>query len=260
VATLLDGDPAVPNDLVALGLRVQGGQEAMLGRTELAVQHWEQALAIDRRLGNELGAAILLHRLGHTAVLQGDLARGRALAEESLASHRRTGFRKGEAHVLTTQADIARAEGDFEGALELLHEARRIAEETRFRWWLSGVHAKIGAASLELGRFDDAERSARDALSLSRAMKDRRALVYELALLAEINAKTGAARHAGTLWGAAEAEHERMWVGAWLFGTVEPDRMAAHADDEFEQGRSVGRELSLEDAVALAVEGGLVTT
>ena len=127
---------------------------------ELAEQHWEQALAINRRLGNELGAAILLHRLANTAIeLRGDLARGRALAEESLASHRRTGFRKGEAHVLTTQADIAQAEGDLDGALELLHDARRIAEETRFRWWLSGVHAKIGAASLELGRFDDAEQT-----------------------------------------------------------------------------------------------------
>ncbi len=40
-------------------------------------------------------------------------------------------------------------------------------------------------------------------------MRDRKAVVYELGLLAEIAAEAGDRRRAGILWGAAEAENER---------------------------------------------------
>jgi predicted ATPase len=256
VATMLEGDPSVPDRLIARALRAQGGMENFFGHPDVAAGRWERALAISRRLGDEHGVAILLQRLAHRAVERGDLERARSLAEESLAGFRRTGFKKGEAPVLWTLAAITHAEGDAEGALELLHESRRIAEEIGFRWWLSGMLARIGAASLELDRLDDARRSAREALSLSRAMNDRKAAVYELGLLAEISARAGDSRHAGTLWGAAEAESERTWAGRWLHGSVEPERVLAHADDEFERGRAAGRTLSLEDAITLALEGG----
>ena len=189
------------------------------------------------------------------ARLRGDLPGARALAEESLAGHRRVGFRKGETQALTSLAEVARAEGDLEGALELLEESRPIAEEVGFRWWLSGVLARIGAVSLELQRLDAARGNAQQALSLSLAMHDRKAVVYELGLLAEIAAEAGDRRRAGILWGAAEAENERAPAGRWIHGAIEPERVLAHADSEFEEGRAVGRELALEDATTLALDG-----
>jgi predicted ATPase/class 3 adenylate cyclase len=254
VATMLDGDPAVPDRLLARAFRVQGGLENLVGHSDLAAARWEKALELSRRIGDEKNAAILLQRLADVAVRRGDLARGRALAQESLAGFQQTGFRKGEAWVGWTFATIARAEGNLEGALELLQDAGRIAEETHFRWWLSGMLAQIGAVSLELDRIEQARESVKKALRLSWAMNDRKALVYELALLAEINARAGESRHAGTLWGSAEAENERTWAGRWLFGALEPGRILADADEEFERGRSVGRELALEDAIAVALE------
>ena len=239
----------------------RAGRRALVGRLDDAERRFEEALAICRSIGDEVGVAILLHRLADMSIaLRGDLTRGRFLAEESLAGHRRTGFRKGEAHALTTLATIARADGDLEGVLELLQDAERITEETNFRWWQSGVLAKIGAVSLELGRIEDARRSAQEAARLSRTMNDRKALVYELALLAEIGGVAGDSRQAGTLWGAAEAENERMWTGRWLHGTVEPERVLAYADEDFELGRAVGRELSVEAAIALALEDGVAPT
>ena len=101
---------------------------------------------------------------------------------------------------------------------------------------------------------DDALESTRHALALSRRMRDRNGIVYELALLAEIAAKTGQDHRAGLLWGAAEAERERVPAGRWLHGAVEPERILVHADRQFEEGRQTGRELSLDGAVALALE------
>jgi tetratricopeptide (TPR) repeat protein len=250
---LLGDGSGIPERLVARALRVQGGMIHPFGRHDEAEQLWEDALAIARRLGDTKHVAVLLHRLSHIAIAQRDFARVRALAEESLAGHREVRFPRGEAQALSSLAVAARAEGDLEGALELLHESRRIADEIGFRWWLSGTLANIGDVSLALGRLDDARTSARQALRHSAAMSDRRAVVYELSLLALISAEAGDSELAGRLWGAAEAEIERAPVGRWPHGAVEPDRILAYVNPELEQGRAAGRELSFEDAISLAL-------
>ena len=87
--------PIVPDGRLVRALRVQGGMENVLGQPELAGEHFEQALAMARELGDELGVAILLHRLANTASVRGRHgARARVLAEESLAAASSGGFRR----------------------------------------------------------------------------------------------------------------------------------------------------------------------
>jgi len=227
--------------------------ENILGHRELGRQHFEQALAMARELGDELGVGILLHRLATTAVHWGDMERVQVLAEESLAAFRNVGgFAKGEAQALTSLAEVRQANGDLEGALELLEESRRLATTSGFRWWQAGTSARIAALLLDLGRLDDARVNAERALALSSSMHDRSAIVYELGLLAEIHAKTGESERAGTLWGAIEAEEARAPIGSWIHGLVR--FWPSLTDAEFEGGLEDGRALSLEDAVALALD------
>ena len=250
---LLSSAPADPSRPRFRALRVQGGMENILGHRELGRQHFEQALAMARELGDELGVGILLHRLATTAVHWGDMERVQVLAEESLAAFRNVGgFAKGEAQALTSLAEVRQANGDLEGALELLEESRRLATTSGFRWWQAGTSARIAALLLDLGRLDDTRVNAARALALSSSMHDRSAIVYELGLLAEIHAQTGESERAGTLWGAIEAEEARAPIGSWLHGPVrfQPRLMVA----EFEAGLEDGRALLLEDAVALALE------
>jgi predicted ATPase/class 3 adenylate cyclase len=255
VAKLLDGDPAVPRRLVSRALRVQGGMENVLGHLDLAEQRWEQALAIARSIGDDLGVAILLHRFAATAAVRGDWPRVRQLAEESLAGHRRIGFPKGEANALTSLAEVAHAKGDDERALVLLEESRRICETIGFSWWLAGVLARIGALSLDLGRLEDARANTMQALSVSNAMRDRSAIVYELSLLSEIDLRMGNLSRAGTLQGGVEAEREKARVVRWLHETARAEPSLSDADGDFARGRALGRELSLEESVALALDG-----
>ena len=110
-----------------------------------------------------------------------------------------------------------------------------------------------GVVWVELERLDDARASVRQALTMSYAMHDRRAVVYQLRLLAEIAAAAGDERRAGTLLGAAEAENERIPVGRYIHEWRETSNLDDHAGSEFQDGRRAGRELSLDDAVALAL-------
>ena len=238
-ARLLDG-AAVEDALVARALRVEGGMENILGHLDVAQELWERALEIARSIGDDQQEAILLHRLASRAARLRDWPTVRSLAEASLDGHRRVGSAKGEAQALTSLAEVATADGDLEGALALLRESHDLCDRVGFRWWQAGTLARIGALSLRLGRLDDAEASSRQALSMSNAMRDRSAIVYELGLLAEIAARSGDAKRAGMLWGAVDAEAERAPIGFWLHGG---NRDRAHPDRRRSRlcGRSRGR-------------------
>jgi predicted ATPase/class 3 adenylate cyclase len=250
---LLSSAPPASSRLRFRAMRVQGGMENIFGHPDLSEQVWEQALAMARELGDELGIAILLHRLASAAVLRGDMERVQVLAEESLAAFRRIGFAKGEAQALTSLAEVRQAVGDIEGALELLEESRRLATATGFRWWQAGAAARVAALLLDLGSLDDARLNAAQALTLSSSMHDRNGIAYELGLLAEVSTRSGDTHRAGALFGAVEAEEARAPLGSWLHGQVrfQPDLTDAGAD--FAAGLQAGRELSLDEAVAFAL-------
>ena len=256
--TFLESGRERDSRVVARALRVQGGMRNLLqleGSEELegSDESWTEALAILRTFGDDRGVATLLHRFSNTAMRRGDWPRVRELAEESLALHRRVGNPKGEAQALGSLAAAARAEGDPERALELLRESCELADSVGFSWWHSGMLATMAQIQLELGRLDEARAAARQALTLSRAMHDRRGQVYELRLLAEIGASAGDARLAGVLIGATEAENERAPVGPWLHGSPKPSALLENADPEFARGRDEGRRLELDAAIAVAL-------
>ena len=252
-SSLLDGRPAIPDRLRARALRVHGGMWGLTGHPHVADRLWQESLDIFRRLGDEQGIGLMLHRLSTTAAMRGEWPRARELAEESLEKFRRIGFGKGETQAVAMLGNVARVEGDLERSLELLDESARIAESTGFRWWLAGTLATSARVSFDLGRTADALRRATQALALSRAMGDRPGILTELSLVAEIFAVTGDTHRAGLLWGAVEAEMERTPPRSWLFGPVVPERVLAHADGEFESAREEGRELTLDDAVTQAL-------
>jgi predicted ATPase/class 3 adenylate cyclase len=260
-AALLRERSDADEHLVARALRVQGGMQNAVGQLDASEKSWAEALEIVRRLGDERGVAVLLHRFSNTAMRRGDVARARELAEESLAGHRRVGrFPKGEAQALSSLAWVARREGDFDRALELLAESGQLADEVGFRWWLTGVLAQSGEVLAELGRHDEASVRVQQALTMSRTMNDRFGVVYEVRLLAELAAAEGDMRRGGVLLGATEAEHERAPVGPWIHGSAKPSHLLEVDDPEFVGGRAEGRQLSLDEAVALALEGAPSTT
>src|SRR5204863_9149875 len=128
------------------------------------------------------------------------------------------------------------------------------AAEVGFAWWQMHQLYHGCEWSLELGRIDEAEAYARDALRLAAAIHDRQLTVYLLALLAATAAAQKEAERAGILWGALEREEARGPVGQW---EAERDdyRSRVQPDDfeQFELGRTRGRRLSPAEVVEYAV-------
>ena len=197
--------------------------------------------------------AQLLFRLGNAAFYRGDLDRAAVLADESLELNRRSG-NAAEAQSVGLLGEVTYAQGDRELGRELIAEGARLAGEAGFAWWRSRMLRKLADCLLAEGRPEDAEPAAREALALLVATGDPHATVFALARVARVSAELGRTEEAGLLWGAIEAEEQRRPLGGWA---KERERLGApilaHADEAFEDARTRGRSLELEDAAAVAL-------
>ena len=242
--------------LRARALRCYGGSSQVAGKPDQALRAYEESLALFRAEGDERGIAVLLHRLGVVALVLGK-GDARGLLEESLEIFKRTGSRRGEGEAIGSLGHVEHVEGNFEVALARLEESAAIVAPFGFTWWQMNMYASIAECALELGRVSEAMDRAREALAIAGELGERQGIVYCLALLSWGAAANGDPVHAGRLWGAIEAEEERGPIGAWQNEReTYASKVYADAGVELERGLAEGRRLSLESAVAEALEGG----
>jgi tetratricopeptide (TPR) repeat protein len=227
----------------------------MTGERPTGNEAQEEALRIFQELGDEAGVAIVLHRLSVAAIADHDpdLERARKLLDECLEICERNPNPKLVADAVSKLGWIEHLSGNRERALELWEESAAQSEEVGFTWMQAHVVMDIADVADELGRSELARRRAREALRLCRECEDRQLIVFALALLARLAAKAGRAERAGRLWGAIETEESRGPVGLWESKRDEFALTVATPSPEFEQGRSSGRSLSLDEAVTYAL-------
>jgi predicted ATPase/DNA-binding SARP family transcriptional activator len=252
--TLLGRAGDVPMPLRARALRVLCSAATLAGDLELAERAVRESLDAFRAIGDELGIARLLHRLGASALNLGEPARARAPLEESLEIFRRHGYRKGELQAIGSLGYLARMQGDAPQAVSLLEQSAAMAAQEGFTWWQANVLANLAELELAQNRLDEAATRARQTLHLSRRIGDRQLSVYALAYVACVAAEDGDVHQAGRLWGAVEAEEARRPLGAWEGDREQyAARVLAHADAHLEQGLREGRELPLQAAIEEAL-------
>lgn len=243
---------SVSPEIRAHALRAYGGSTDIAGEDKAAERLYEQSLALFDQLGDELGRAQLMMRLSVQAMRRGALEHARELAEVSHEIHERKDSRWGQAQSIGMLGAIARDAGNLERAYELITESREIARE--IGWWESGMLAELAQLSMDAGRFEEGEAAARESLSLAEGIRDRAGRVFGVGLLARAAAERGQPEHAGRLWGAIEHEDAVAPLGGWR---RHRDACAARirrvADPGFERGYTEGRDLTLDEAVALAL-------
>jgi predicted ATPase/class 3 adenylate cyclase len=258
VQALLDQAGDLPDDVRARAIRVLGGMTFIVGDFDRGMELIRQSLELFRSLGDEPAVAHLQTRLAIDARRTGDRAVARALAEESLAAHRRLGSLSGEAMALGALAEVDWDEGDRDKAMDLAARSAEAAATIGFTWWQMHQLYHQCEWSLALNRIADADEYGREALRVAASIHDRQLTVYLLAILARTAAAEGLLDQAGTIWGAVESEEARGPVGQW---EGERDDYAAPvlalATPAFEEGRIRGRHLSLDDAVELALADAL---
>jgi predicted ATPase/class 3 adenylate cyclase len=251
---LLGHEGELAPELRARAFRAWGGATFIVGRFEEGARLYEKSLSLYRQLGDERGVGELLHRLALFEFQLGDRVRARALAEKAGELLRRAGFLKGELETIATLGDIEFAEGDHDRGLELTRESIALADEVGFWWWKVASSMILAHNLVGLGRLEEAERWSREALPQAHDIGERQFLLYGLALLARVAARTGRAERAGTLWGAIETEEARGPVGQWEAEREEfATAVLEAASPDFERGRAAGRAITLDEVVEYAL-------
>jgi predicted ATPase/class 3 adenylate cyclase len=257
-AALLDhpGAGAVPPDIRAPALRAFGSAMYISGQAEQATRLWEQSLVLFEQLGDVQGRAVLLHRLGVSALQRGELERARELTEASDELFVRSGDAWGRILTIGVLGAIARDEGDAQRAFDLMADGAALAHQFRLLWWEAGLLAELASLSLNAGRVDEAEEHARTSLGIANELRDRPGRIFGVGLLACVAAARGQCEHAGRLWGSIEEADAVGPLGGWRGHRRECEAWVSRAAGaEFERGRAAGRELTLNAAVALALAG-----
>ena len=247
-----DADPARR----AEALRSYASSADIAGDGDLALELYGRGLAIFDELGDAHGRAVLLHRFAIHAMFSGDLERARAFVDESQSLHERHGDTWGLAQTVGTLGAIARDEGDLETASALVAESARLAEQVGVAWWHAGMILELAALSLEADKVDDAYEQARAGLELARQLHDYGGRVLGVGLLACVAGVRGDPDRAGRLWGAIEDDHVRAPLGGWPRHRAgcEARLVASCGGAVLDAATAAGRHLSLDDAVALALD------
>ncbi len=244
----------VSQSLRAQALRAYGSSLGIAGHHASAEEAWTQSLALFEQLEDEHGRAVLLHRLGISAMLRGDLEQARELVEASDEIHQRTGDVWGRAQTTGTLGAISRDEGDERSALDLVRESAALAREAGVPWWESGALAELACLSLNAGLLKEGEAYALESLAIAVRLRDRAGRTFGVGILARVAAERGQHDRAGRLWGAIEDEQAGAPLGGWQRhrDTCE-GRIQELVGPELERARAEGRALSLDEAVSLAL-------
>jgi predicted ATPase len=288
---LLAGDrPGIARTLMEQGALFLGQ-----GDYPRATRLFEESLACYRELGDQQGIASTLHYLGDAVRDQGDTARGASLLEESLTLNRELEDTLGVADDLNALGDVALRQGDIVRATALYWEALGLARSVGGRWvstwplhnlgWLALVQGDDGRvrALLEehvawwrdkqsveaafvphvLGALVSAQGDARlgtvllrEALVLQQQLGYQALIVESLDGFAWMANSQGQPVWAARLLGATESMVVARTT-AWRFAH-EYFVAAVRAkldEDTFATTWAAGRAMTLEQAIAYALEG-----
>jgi predicted ATPase/class 3 adenylate cyclase len=221
----------------------------------------EELLEESRRLGEPRRRALALERGAYVSQERGRPERGIPLLEEALELMRRAQDQAGAALIINVLGEHVRTTRDFARAAALYAESLTLSRtlETPFRISVSAMN--LAVCLMRLGRPAEALPLMLESLALTHAICNKRNVPPGLIGIAALAALGGEPAAGAVLLGAAEkflAEQGTVLVYSDRSEHEETERAVRAAQDPaaYEAARASGRALSLDAAVAKALELG----
>ena len=221
----------------------------------------EESLSLQRALGDQDAVAFGHFALGVAAYQLGDFVQAAAWMETSLALFEEGGNHAETAEVLAHLGSIAGYQGNGERAVRLLDEAQALFQ-AQPDMGTGGIALTLrfrGKLAQQQGAWARAQAAYEESLRLQRGMGGKWEMVACLEGLAGVADGQDQAGRAARVWGAAEAQRERM--GAPVppaerarYAAAVAHTRAALGEAGYAAAWAEGRALTLEQAIAYALD------
>lgn len=173
--------------------------ECGLGNDERARKHYEGALALNRRLGDQARIVNNLNNLADLSLLEGDPRTALAMFSEALQTAEALGYKQVIPHLLLGLAKAYGLLGQPREQERHSHRAAALLRRSGERSVLIGVLCQLGRAAIELGKLDEAEACVVEGLELAAASDSAVGILTAIAALAEVRTAQRRLREAASL-------------------------------------------------------------
>jgi predicted ATPase/class 3 adenylate cyclase len=222
--------------------------------------HYRAALDIARELGDPAALALGLYNMAYARLLEDDAAAAHDLIRESAGVYGQLGDLLGQAQTEGLIGWILSRQGNTEEGLKRSEQSLDLLRKVGDRFALADGLTALAQLYRRKGRLEAARRVALEALGMFHEADNSTGVALVLQILGELEIMEGGSERAVRLAGASDAIRESIGGGAppELMQIEDPRRRAQEqmSDEEIDRAWTEGRAMSLEDALAYALENG----
>jgi predicted ATPase/DNA-binding CsgD family transcriptional regulator len=233
----------------------------LYGDYAAAAAHFAQSLKVARELGDKQRIAAALENLGEMALAQGDYDKARELDEEGLRLVRELDDKYGIGISLQGLGIVLLRQGDLKEARKLFEEALALYREVGEKRFSVVVLYELGQVAHAEGDDAQAAKLFTESLTSAHSLGDKIFAGLDLGGLATVAGIEGRSEWAARLFGASDAIIDTtgyLWFQAdrAIFDRGKAAAYAELGDERWHRAVEEGRALSLDEAVACALEPG----
>ncbi|HSJ87208.1 MAG TPA: tetratricopeptide repeat protein, partial [Anaerolineales bacterium] len=217
------------------------------------------ALRLFRELGTLSGIANCLSLLAHRVIWTGDFSSPVPWLDEAMAIYRQLGDEAGQADTLDIQGSLAYWLGNYQQARKCYEEAVVLFEKAGSYWMISWSHVNLAYVALRQGDLPKAKELFKVCIQRFQKTDTIIGTIYAVEGIASIDVNLTHSDRAAQLFAWADVAREMIGDHRPPLEqqSVERDLAVIHSqlsDVEFERLSAQGRSLTLEQAIALAME------
>jgi predicted ATPase/class 3 adenylate cyclase len=239
---------------------LSGAADMALGSGDVAIGgHWAgEALALNRKLGDDWGTAFSLMMVAYVTGQQGDWTRATELFDESVQRFRELGDQHYALRAARALAWAYEELGDLERSRQVAEDTLREARGTHDEWIQGVVLNQLAACAVGEGRLDDAVSLLKESYRIHCELGDGLFVAVIVCRFAAILALAGRPRTAASVLSTSAVLLEGIgarppWIAKIAEGALASIR-AQLDEGTFADASERGMLLTADEAVALALD------
>jgi tetratricopeptide (TPR) repeat protein len=161
------------------------------GENLAAARLQEESLEIYTELGDQMGIAVALERLGVAIAILGDGALALSYLERSISLLKRIGYKAGLGWTLGSLGMYARIAGDYDRARDALNESLALTREVGDLHTTAYTLNHLGQLARVRGDYNTASRLLEECLEMSYTLKSKAIICWTLECLSTVERMRG---------------------------------------------------------------------